>query len=106
MVSSKSAVWQVPKFLLWIDITSLQKMKTACKEGAYWGTVAGVYVGIEYGVEKVRKRPRDWKSAVVGGALSGGIVSAATSNNTDTILLHAITGAAVATAANFFTNIK
>ncbi|KAF5777476.1 hypothetical protein HanXRQr2_Chr12g0536111 [Helianthus annuus] len=35
---------------------SLKKM---CKEGAYWGTIAGVYVGMEYGVEGVRG-VRDW----------------------------------------------
>ncbi|GMY39377.1 outer envelope pore protein 16, chloroplastic-like [Fagus crenata] len=29
-------------------------LKKMCKEGAYWGTVAGVYVGMEYGVERIR----------------------------------------------------
>ncbi|XP_075105336.1 outer envelope pore protein 16, chloroplastic isoform X2 [Nicotiana tabacum] len=35
---------------------SLKKM---CKEGAYWGTVAGVYAGMEYGAERIRGT-RDW----------------------------------------------
>ncbi|KAL5655644.1 hypothetical protein ACJX0J_034963, partial [Zea mays] len=34
-------------------------LKKMCKEGAYWGTVAGVYVGVVYGVERVRGRS-DW----------------------------------------------
>ncbi|PKI36435.1 hypothetical protein CRG98_043217 [Punica granatum] len=52
---------------------SLKKM---CKEGAYWGTVAGVYAGMEYGVERIRGT-RDW------------------------IVMDAITGSAIATAAEF-----
>ncbi|KAH8520375.1 hypothetical protein H0E87_001719 [Populus deltoides] len=35
---------------------SLKKM---CKEGAYWGTVAGMYVGMEYGMERIRGT-HDW----------------------------------------------
>ncbi|KAL3653147.1 Outer envelope pore protein 16, chloroplastic [Castilleja foliolosa] len=76
---------------------SLMKM---CKEGAYWGTVAGVYVGMEYGAEKIRGT-RDWKNAMIGGALTGAIVSAASNNNKDKIVMDAITGGAVATAAEF-----
>ncbi|MCI05780.1 outer envelope pore protein [Trifolium medium] len=34
-------------------------MKKMCKEGAYWGAIAGVYVGTEYGVERIRGT-RDW----------------------------------------------
>ncbi|MFS7944769.1 hypothetical protein Hanom_Chr06g00516201 [Helianthus anomalus] len=76
---------------------SLKKM---CKEGAYWGTIAGVYVGMEYGVERVRGT-RDWKNAMIGGALTGALVSAASSNKGDKIIMDAITGGAVATAAEF-----
>ncbi|XP_059626613.1 outer envelope pore protein 16, chloroplastic-like [Cornus florida] len=76
---------------------SLKKM---CKEGAYWGTVAGVYVGMEYGMERVRGT-RDWKNAMLGGALTGALVSAASSKNRDQIVKDAITGGAVATAAEF-----
>ncbi|XP_038893818.1 outer envelope pore protein 16, chloroplastic [Benincasa hispida] len=75
-------------------------LKKMCKEGAYWGTVAGVYVGMEYGVERVRGT-RDWKNAMIGGALTGALVSAASNNNRDKIVIDAITGGAVATAAEF-----
>ncbi|KAJ0567034.1 hypothetical protein HanIR_Chr06g0280191 [Helianthus annuus] len=76
---------------------SLEKM---CKEGAYWGTIAGVYVGMEYGVERVRGT-RDWKNAMIGGALTGALVSAVGNNKGDKIIMDAITGGAVATAAEF-----
>ncbi|CAK9188276.1 unnamed protein product [Ilex paraguariensis] len=36
-----------------------QQLKKMCKEGAYWGTIAGVYCGMEYGMERVRGT-RDW----------------------------------------------
>ncbi|XP_059430183.1 outer envelope pore protein 16, chloroplastic-like [Corylus avellana] len=80
---------------------SLKKM---CKEGAYWGTVAAVYVGMEYAVEGARGT-RDWKNATIGGALTGAItgalISAAGHNNKDKVVVDAITGAAIATAAEF-----
>ncbi|KAM0996296.1 hypothetical protein ACFX2C_006317 [Malus domestica] len=75
-------------------------LKKMCKEGAYWGTVAGVYVGAEYGIERVRGH-RDWKNAMLGGALTGALVSAASKENKDKILVDAITGGAIATAAEF-----
>ncbi|KAG8066935.1 hypothetical protein GUJ93_ZPchr0005g15821 [Zizania palustris] len=75
-------------------------LKKMCKEGAYWGTVAGVYVGMEYGVERIRGR-YDWKNAMIGGALSGALISAASSNHRDKIFKDAITGGAVATAVEF-----
>ncbi|XAR58988.1 hypothetical protein NMG60_11014593 [Bertholletia excelsa] len=76
---------------------SLKKM---CKEGVYWGTIAGAYVGMEYGVEKIRGT-RDWKNAMIGGALTGALVSAATNGNRDKIVLDAIAGGAIATASEF-----
>ncbi|KAJ1406891.1 Tim17/Tim22/Tim23/Pmp24 family [Sesbania bispinosa] len=75
-------------------------LKKMCKEGAYWGTIAGVYVGMEYGVERIRGT-RDWKNAMIGGAVTGALVSAASNNKKDRIAIDAITGAAVATAAEF-----
>ncbi|XP_028944246.1 outer envelope pore protein 16, chloroplastic-like isoform X1 [Malus domestica] len=68
-------------------------LKKMCKEGAYWGTVAGLYVGAEYGIERVRGR-RDWKNAMLGGALTGALVSAASKENKDKVLVDAITGGA------------
>lgn len=41
------------------------------------------------------------KNAMIGGALTGAVVSAASNNNKDKIVLDAITGGAVATAAEF-----
>ncbi|KAK9156659.1 hypothetical protein Scep_003233 [Stephania cephalantha] len=76
---------------------SLKKM---CQEGAYWGAVAGVYVGSEYGIERIRGT-RDWKNAMLGGALTGALVSAASNNDKNKIIMDAITGGAVATAAEF-----
>ncbi|KAE8023298.1 hypothetical protein FH972_009013 [Carpinus fangiana] len=75
-------------------------LKKMCKEGAYWGTVAGVYVGMEYGVERIRGT-RDWKNAMIGGAVTGALVSAASNNNKDKVVVDAITGGAIATAAEF-----
>ncbi|KAK3206265.1 hypothetical protein Dsin_020311 [Dipteronia sinensis] len=77
-----------------------QTLKKTCKEGAYWGTVAGVYVGMEYGMERVRGT-RDWKNALIGGVLTGALVSAAGNNNADKVVIDAITGGAIATAAEF-----
>ncbi|KAF1886882.1 hypothetical protein Lal_00046120 [Lupinus albus] len=73
-------------------------LKKMCIEGAYWGTVAGVYVGLEYGVERIRGH-RDWKNATIGGAITGALVSAVSNNKKESIAIDAITGAAVATAA-------
>ncbi|KAF7153389.1 hypothetical protein RHSIM_Rhsim01G0227500 [Rhododendron simsii] len=75
-------------------------LKKMCKEGAYWGTVAGVYVGMEYGMGRMRGT-RDWKNATLGGALTGALVSAASNNNRDKIVMDAIAGGAIATAAEF-----
>ncbi|XP_061358634.1 outer envelope pore protein 16, chloroplastic isoform X2 [Gastrolobium bilobum] len=84
-----------------ISSRDFEKMlKKMCKEGAYWGTVAGVYVGMEYGVERIRGT-RDWKNAMIGGAVTGALVSACSENRKDRIAIDAITGAAVATAAEF-----
>ncbi|KAF6171890.1 hypothetical protein GIB67_011787 [Kingdonia uniflora] len=78
----------------------LLQLKKMCKEGAYWGSVAGVYVGMEYGMERVRGT-RDWKNAMLGGALAGGLISAATNNSRDKVVSDAIVGGAIATAAEF-----
>ncbi|XP_039015109.1 outer envelope pore protein 16, chloroplastic-like [Hibiscus syriacus] len=78
-------------------------VKKMCKESAYWGTVAGVYVGMEYGVGRIRC-PTDWKNAMIGGALTGAIVSAATNNDKERIVSDAFTGGAIATASVFLNN--
>ncbi|KAL9405139.1 hypothetical protein Peur_002111 [Populus x canadensis] len=76
---------------------SLKKM---CKEGAYWGTVAGIYVGMEYGMERVRGT-HDWKNAMLGGALTGALISAASNKSKDNVVIDAIAGGAIATASTF-----
>ncbi|XP_020244870.1 outer envelope pore protein 16, chloroplastic [Asparagus officinalis] len=75
-------------------------LKKMCKEGAHWGAVAGVYVGMEHGMERIRGT-RDWKNAMVGGAVTGALISAASNRNKDQIIVDAIRGGAVATAAEF-----
>ncbi|RXH84570.1 hypothetical protein DVH24_032854 [Malus domestica] len=85
---------------------------------ALTGTVAGLYVGAEYGIERVGGH-RDWtsigtsasahpfssdilqKNALLGGALTGALVSAASKENKDKVLVDAITGGAIATAVEF-----
>ncbi|KAI5603382.1 hypothetical protein POPTR_001G239900v4 [Populus trichocarpa] len=76
---------------------SLKKM---CKEGAYWGTVAGMYVGMEYGMERIRGT-HDWKNAMLGGALTGALISAASNKSKDNVVIDAIAGGAIATASTF-----
>ncbi|XP_006645400.1 outer envelope pore protein 16, chloroplastic-like isoform X1 [Oryza brachyantha] len=75
-------------------------LKKMCKEGAYWGTIAGVYVGMEYGIERIRGH-RDWKNAMLGGAVTGALVSAASNSHRQNVVKNAITGGAIATAAEF-----
>jgi hypothetical protein len=41
------------------------------------------------------------KNAMIGGAVTGALVSAASNNNKDKIVVDAITGGAIATAAEF-----
>ncbi|KAL8089702.1 hypothetical protein AgCh_039256 [Apium graveolens] len=79
-----------------------QSLTKMCKEGIFFGTVAGVYVGMDYGMEKIRGT-RDWKNALLAGAATGVLVSAVGNNKRDKIVQDAITGGAVATAAQFIT---
>ncbi|KAF9625062.1 hypothetical protein IFM89_017865, partial [Coptis chinensis] len=65
------------------------------------GSVVGVYVGMEYGMERIRGT-RDWvlqKNAMLGGALTGAIVFAATNSSRDKVVMDAIAGGAIVTAA-------
>ncbi|CAL4910690.1 unnamed protein product [Urochloa decumbens] len=80
-----------------------QSLKKICNEGAYWGTAAGVYGAMESTVEEMRGRT-DWKNAVIGGALAGAVMSAATAGrngHTDKVVKDAIASAAIAAAAEF-----
>lgn len=45
--------------------------------------------------------PFPQKNALIGGAITGALVSAASNNNMDKVIVNAITGGAIATAAEF-----
>ncbi|CAM0958464.1 unnamed protein product [Alopecurus aequalis] len=77
-----------------------QTLKKMCTEGAYWGAVAGVYLGMEYGVKRILGL-YGWKNALIGGFLSGALISAASNSRVDKIAKAAITGGAIATAIEF-----
>ncbi|CAL4971913.1 unnamed protein product [Urochloa decumbens] len=77
-------------------------LKKMCKEGAYWGTIAGVYVGVKYGIDKIRGH-RDW-NAMLGGAVTGALVSAVNNNQRHKVVKNAITGGAIAAAAEFLSH--
>ncbi|KAH9619887.1 hypothetical protein KSS87_008999 [Heliosperma pusillum] len=69
------------------------------------GAIAGAYVGMEYGVAKITGT-HDYKNAMISGALTGALVSAASKGNTEKIFLNAVTGAAIATAIGVITYLK
>jgi len=76
-------------------------LKKMGKEGFHWGAVAGVYTGLEYGAERVRGK-RDWKNALISGALTGAVLSFSDKQySRDKMIKDAITGGAIATAAEF-----
>ncbi|CAM0958410.1 unnamed protein product [Alopecurus aequalis] len=84
-----------------VSTDKLEKtLKRSVTEGAYWGAAAGLYVGVEYGVEKIRGK-YDWKNALIGGVVSGALVSAANNSKADKIATDAITAGALATAVEF-----
>ncbi|XP_056176140.1 outer envelope pore protein 16, chloroplastic-like [Syzygium oleosum] len=73
------------------------------EQTAYWGAVGAVYAGVECEVSRIRGT-RDWKTAMIGGALTGLTISAAGNNSRDRVVLDAITGGAIAAAAEFLNN--
>lgn len=75
------------------------------KEAVQWGLVAGVYSGMTYAVQEARGT-HDWKNALLGGALAGAALSLTEPNpRRDRIVGGAITGGAIATAAEFLRNL-
>jgi len=75
------------------------------KDAVQWGLVAGVYSGVSYGIAEARG-VHDWKNALLSGALTGAALSLTESNpGTDRVLRGAITGGAIATAAEFLRSI-
>ncbi|CAL9091984.1 unnamed protein product [Musa textilis] len=79
-------------------------LKRMCKEGVYWGTVTGVYVGVEHNIERI-SGTRNWKNAMLGGAITGLLISAASNNGKDKIIKDTITAGAVATAIEFINHL-
>ncbi|KAK6941924.1 hypothetical protein RJ641_027301, partial [Dillenia turbinata] len=67
-------------------------------------TVAGVYMGMEYGMERIHEI-RDWcrelyclssvLNPMLHGALTGDVISAASNKNEDKIVMDAIAGGAI-----------
>ncbi|XP_074283073.1 outer envelope pore protein 16, chloroplastic-like [Silene latifolia] len=82
-----------------------QSLKKMCSEGAYWGAIAGAYVGMEYGVAKI-SGTHDYKNAMISGALTGALVSAVSKGNAEKIFLTALTGGAIATAIGVINYLK
>ncbi|KAH7331465.1 hypothetical protein KP509_20G035000 [Ceratopteris richardii] len=77
----------------------------AGKEAGQWGLIGAIYTGSVYVTQEARGT-HDWKNALIGGALTGAALSITDSNRrSDHIITSAITGAAIATAAEFLRNI-
>ena len=75
------------------------------KESVQWGVVAGVYTGMTYGMQEARG-VHDWKNALLGGAVTGVALSLLEPNpRSDRVVRGAITGGAIATAAEFLRNL-
>ncbi|XP_024532204.1 outer envelope pore protein 16, chloroplastic [Selaginella moellendorffii] len=75
------------------------------KECLQWGMVAGIYSGMTYTMQEARG-VHDWKNALLGGALTGAALSLTDSNVThERVISSAITGGAIATAAEFLRNL-
>ncbi|XP_024372692.1 outer envelope pore protein 16, chloroplastic isoform X2 [Physcomitrium patens] len=75
-------------------------VKKAGREGLQWGMVAGIYAGIEYGMERARGK-QDWKNAAVGGVVTGAMLSVSDGIiNQDKMVRTALTAGALATAAD------
>ncbi|XP_025816278.1 uncharacterized protein LOC112893261 isoform X8 [Panicum hallii] len=90
----------------------LQAQSRACTEENVQGrrvlgycTIAGVYVGVEYGIDKIRGH-RDWKNAMLGGAVTGALISAVNNHQRHKVVKNAITGGAIATAAELLTHLS
>ncbi|KAF1880897.1 hypothetical protein Lal_00011957 [Lupinus albus] len=80
-------------------------VKNTGKESFQWGSAAGIYSGLTYGLKEARGA-HDWKNSVVAGALTGAALAVTSDNlSHEQIVQCAITGAAISTAANLLTGI-
>jgi hypothetical protein len=85
---------------------SLEKLaQRAGKEAVQWGLVAGAYSGVRYGLQQALGE-NNWKSALLSGALTGATLAITEPNpGRDRVVRGAITGGAIATAAEFIRNL-
>ncbi|XP_074304073.1 outer envelope pore protein 16-2, chloroplastic [Silene latifolia] len=80
-------------------------VKNTGKESFQWGLAAGVYSGLTYGLKEARGH-HDWKNSAVAGALTGMAVALTSDATThEQVVQSAITGAAIAAAANMLSNV-
>lgn len=80
-------------------------VKNTGKESVQWGLAAGVYSGLTYGMKEARGC-HDWKNSAIAGALAGVTIALTSDDTTHEQVVHsAITGAALATAANLLAGI-
>ncbi|XP_021774095.1 outer envelope pore protein 16-2, chloroplastic-like [Chenopodium quinoa] len=80
-------------------------VKSTGKESFQWGLAAGVFSGLTYGLNEACGY-HDWKNSAVAGAITGMTLALTTDDTThEQVVQSAITGAAIATAANMLTGI-
>lgn len=78
---------------------ALYVTKSVARNGLGWGCFAGAYLGLNCGVESVRRK-KDWMNASISGAITGALVSART-GNVAKMLGTSILVSAIATAGDF-----
>ncbi|KAG2594490.1 hypothetical protein PVAP13_5NG010116 [Panicum virgatum] len=79
-------------------------LKKMCKEGAYWGMLPVLL--LVYTWAWSTRGHRDWKNAMLGGAVTGALVSAVNNHQRDKVVENAITGGAIAAAAELLTHLS
>jgi hypothetical protein len=77
--------------------------KDAARQGLEWGAISALYTGVNYGLEQARDGRRDWVNSLAAGAITGALYAASTDDGrgNDKVAQSALTGAALATAAEF-----
>jgi len=77
--------------------------KDAARQGLEWGAISALYTGVNYGLEQARDGRRDWVNSLAAGAITGALYAASTDDGrgSDKVAQSALTGAALATAAEF-----
>lgn len=73
--------------------------KAVGRNSFLWGCVAGTYLGVNCGIERLRRK-RDWVNATVAGAFTGAAMAARTGSGLK-ILASSVALSAVTTAAHY-----